>query len=330
MYARHGVKIINRKLKAARDDGVEQPKVAICEVFSIDDVEVARRLEVLKEWHARMHGAAGAAAIAALVQHAGRQDTHVACVCTACGAHGAVQRCAGCSNARYCDRKCQIKHWPNHKAFCKAASDARAAAAAVAASSSPPVSTASSSSSASAPVTATAQADASAAEATSTTDSEVDMTAGGCRRCQPKQDLGVGASPFWASLDTAGSFARMMCVNMADRLGRSGKSLLYGIGRQADGSLRMEMIAAPGMANTVVEREQLMQCLAGQLDTMRAFMVYVFISLNRDIFVQVASPAGWRQWRISVDKDGSIPDAAVFTESDKRLPVDLRTYSFKA
>jgi hypothetical protein len=59
-------------------------------------------------------------------------------------------------------------------------------------------------------------------------------------------------------------------------------------------------------------------------------MAAFVMMLKRDLFVQVASRQGWRQWRITADKDGNIPDSAVWTESDRRLPLDLREYKFKA
>ena len=34
---------------------------------------------------------------------------------------GDVKRCAKCGIARYCGRSCQVAHWPDHKATCKAA-----------------------------------------------------------------------------------------------------------------------------------------------------------------------------------------------------------------
>ena len=53
--------------------------------------------------------------------------------CTGCGAKGfEMLRCARC-RAPYCSRECQLRHWPEHKAACKAAAAAAGAGAAAAA-----------------------------------------------------------------------------------------------------------------------------------------------------------------------------------------------------
>ncbi len=51
--------------------------------------------------------------------------------CTACG-HMApdLQRCVRCRHAYYCDRACQARDWPRHRAHCTASAAAAAAAAA--------------------------------------------------------------------------------------------------------------------------------------------------------------------------------------------------------
>ena len=38
----------------------------------------------------------------------------------------ALERCSVCAGAKYCGRKCQKKHWPEHKGPCKLAAAARA------------------------------------------------------------------------------------------------------------------------------------------------------------------------------------------------------------
>ena len=39
--------------------------------------------------------------------------------CNACRAPGAKSRCKQCMSVQYCDRQCQVSHWPFHKAMCK-------------------------------------------------------------------------------------------------------------------------------------------------------------------------------------------------------------------
>ena len=36
-----------------------------------------------------------------------------------------LRRCTGCGINHYCSKECQLKNWPEHKAFCKVASRAR-------------------------------------------------------------------------------------------------------------------------------------------------------------------------------------------------------------
>jgi hypothetical protein len=42
-------------------------------------------------------------------------------ICALCGKTGGLQKCSGCKTVRYCDCDCQTKHWPSHKAECRAA-----------------------------------------------------------------------------------------------------------------------------------------------------------------------------------------------------------------
>jgi hypothetical protein len=43
-------------------------------------------------------------------------------VCSYCGKGGAkLLKCSACKGAVYCSRDCQKRHWPKHKAACKAA-----------------------------------------------------------------------------------------------------------------------------------------------------------------------------------------------------------------
>lgn len=48
--------------------------------------------------------------------------------CAACGSP-ARELCAGCREAVYCNRDCQLAHWPAHKSACRAAKKMAAAAA---------------------------------------------------------------------------------------------------------------------------------------------------------------------------------------------------------
>lgn len=32
-----------------------------------------------------------------------------------------ISKCSRCLNIKYCGRECQLKHWPEHKPFCKKA-----------------------------------------------------------------------------------------------------------------------------------------------------------------------------------------------------------------
>ncbi|XP_051558330.1 zinc finger MYND domain-containing protein 10 isoform X2 [Myxocyprinus asiaticus] len=43
--------------------------------------------------------------------------------CGACGAMG-VKRCSRCQGEWYCNRECQVKHWPKHKPACKLMAEA--------------------------------------------------------------------------------------------------------------------------------------------------------------------------------------------------------------
>ena len=38
--------------------------------------------------------------------------------CNSCGSSGAKKRCTRCLVTYYCDRQCQVKHWPSHKMDC--------------------------------------------------------------------------------------------------------------------------------------------------------------------------------------------------------------------
>lgn len=39
--------------------------------------------------------------------------------CGECGNIARKYRCSGCKEEYYCNRKCQLKHWPVHKKDCK-------------------------------------------------------------------------------------------------------------------------------------------------------------------------------------------------------------------
>ena len=50
----------------------------------------------------------------------------VSCVspCVVCGKADHTRACSGCKLTAYCGRDCQKKHWPQHKAVCRARSQA--------------------------------------------------------------------------------------------------------------------------------------------------------------------------------------------------------------
>lgn len=66
-----------------------------------------------------------------LADGAKRAEKMLTCstTCAACGTP-ARELCAGCREAVYCDRDCQLAHWAAHKSACRAAKKAAAAAAA--------------------------------------------------------------------------------------------------------------------------------------------------------------------------------------------------------
>jgi len=39
-------------------------------------------------------------------------------VCARCGKEGAPSRCSRCKTFKYCNRECQVAHWPAHKSSC--------------------------------------------------------------------------------------------------------------------------------------------------------------------------------------------------------------------
>jgi len=39
--------------------------------------------------------------------------------CAFCQAKDATKRCSRCKSEWYCKRECQVKHWKDHKVFCK-------------------------------------------------------------------------------------------------------------------------------------------------------------------------------------------------------------------
>jgi hypothetical protein len=102
----------------------------------------------------------------------------------------------------------------------------------------------------------------------------------------------------------------------------------------------MALIKPKAPTETVCgEAKVSMAMFSEQMDEGKVFIAHCVMQLKRDLFVQVASREGWRQWRISAAKTGSdsgvaykmgaIPDDAVWTPSDRRLPLDLREYTFK-
>ena len=48
-------------------------------------------------------------------------DIQILCA-AGCG-EVALERCSLCAGAKYCGRKCQKKHWPEHKGLCKKAAE---------------------------------------------------------------------------------------------------------------------------------------------------------------------------------------------------------------
>ena len=48
-------------------------------------------------------------------------------VCAACGSAGdSIKTCISCKQVKYCNRECQISHWPKHKKLCKQLAELRA------------------------------------------------------------------------------------------------------------------------------------------------------------------------------------------------------------
>ena len=48
-------------------------------------------------------------------------------VCAACGeASDSIKTCISCKQVKYCNRECQISHWPKHKKLCKQLAELRA------------------------------------------------------------------------------------------------------------------------------------------------------------------------------------------------------------
>lgn len=43
--------------------------------------------------------------------------------CGSCGAE-ATKRCSRCQGEWYCNRECQVKHWPKHKSACQLMAEA--------------------------------------------------------------------------------------------------------------------------------------------------------------------------------------------------------------
>jgi hypothetical protein len=335
VFARHGADIsaFTAASKVTRlVDGGEHHTSLLISAVPLDRPEIDKRLAILREWHATLHGNAGAIAVAALARLARRQTTHVTSVCGACGAHGAVQLCSRCKDARYCDRKCQANHWPQHKAYCKAAAKAlaAAAAAAVAASVSPSESPASS-------AAAAAFSVPMAATAATTATTGPDMTAGESRRhwhllCHQKD-----ASAAWSSLESAGSSARAAALDFYDVVSREERGTMTTVvnciyrNANAGGVPQVLVLVPQGLTDSVEEGQKMQETVfTKQLDVLKPFMLHVSMQLKREVFVQVACRAWWRQWRVSADKSGAIPDGAVWTQSDRRLPLDLRAYTFKA
>ena len=39
--------------------------------------------------------------------------------CGMCKSKDATKRCSRCKSEWYCNRACQVKHWKDHKKFCK-------------------------------------------------------------------------------------------------------------------------------------------------------------------------------------------------------------------
>jgi len=85
----------------------------------------ARRVLALAPEHPQRAGLARAASAASPTAaiHAAGSAAALAARCANCGlAPPKTSRCTRCSVASYCDRACQLAHWPSHKKACKAAS----------------------------------------------------------------------------------------------------------------------------------------------------------------------------------------------------------------
>ena len=65
--------------------------------------------------------AVAAVAAAAAAAAAKKEADDIQTLCSAGCGEVALERCSLCAGAKYCGRKCQKKHWPEHKEPCKEA-----------------------------------------------------------------------------------------------------------------------------------------------------------------------------------------------------------------
>lgn len=50
-----------------------------------------------------------------------RAVSHTVRACASCGTVAATKHCVACNAVHYCNRECQLAHWPQHKRACRAA-----------------------------------------------------------------------------------------------------------------------------------------------------------------------------------------------------------------
>ncbi len=141
---------------------------------------------------------------------------------------------------------------------------------------------------------------------------------------------------MWSSLESASRSARAKALRFYDHVRQEktqGTKIMAVncIYRDAGGVSQVLVIVPQGLTDSADEAQRLQETVfTKQVDVLKPFMLHATMQLKRELFVQVACRTRWRQWRVSADKSGAIPDGAVWTLSDRRLPLDLRAYTFKA